>query len=787
VVRKQILIFFAFLAPSLIGFTETPPPSQPLPPMPLEREEEEGPAYVGRIDVSPAAVVPYGAFTSYQVNVDSNGENILGDAANEPSITMDPRNPRMMAIGWRQFDSVFSSFREGGWAYSSDGGIGWTFPGVLQNNVFRSDPVLFSSDTGVFYYLSLVANFQDDIWRSLNGGESWTKVAFATGGDKQWFTIDNTVPSPGHGFLYQSWSVQGNNYDGRQFTRSTDSGLTWMDPIAIPNVPSSGTLDVDSNGNLFIGGVNPYNGQFWCVRSTDAKNGNVIPTFDQSTQVNLGGQLRFFDPINPEGVVGQVFLAVDRSGTSTNNNVYMLASVLPYTASVGSDVMFARSSDGGQTFSAPKRINDDPGSSGKWHWFGTFAVAPNGRLDSVWLDTRNATDNTKSQLFYSYSTDGGITWSPNRAVTPPFDPHSGYPKQAKMGDYMTIVSDNDGGNVAYCATFNEGEDIYYVRVSPALAAQPPPTPTPVPTPTPTPTPTPSPTPSSPTPTPTPTPSPSPTASPTPTSSPTPTITPAQAINLSTRMRVATGNNIGIGGFIITGSAPKHVLVRVLGPSLTAFGLSDLLADPLLELHGPAGFTTVVNDNWKDDPAQAAAIQASGAAPPDDRESAIDAILNPGSYTALAKGSNDTSGLAVVEVYDLGQAAISKLANISTRAFVGGGDNLVIAGFTLGNHAGVDRVVVRGIGPSLGSAGIANALSDPVMELRDANGAVLTANNNWQEDAAQASQLTAVQLAPSNDLEAAIVRTLPPGAYTALLSGKDGATGVGLVEVYDLGP
>ena len=173
------------------------------------------------------------------------------------------------------------------------------------------------------------------------------------------------------------------------------------------------------------------------------------------------------EPINPDGLVGQVFLAVDRSGTSTNNNVYMMASVQPTGFSNGSDVMFVRSTDGGQTFSAPVRVNDDPINHSKWHWFGTLSVAPNGRIDCVWLDTRNAANNTDSQLFYSYSTDGGSTWAPNVAVSNSFNPFLGYPNQNKMGDYITIVSDNTGGDVAYAATFNHEEDVYYVRVAPA--------------------------------------------------------------------------------------------------------------------------------------------------------------------------------------------------------------------------------------------------------------------------------------------------------------------------------
>src|SRR6266850_354754 len=440
---------------------------KPLPTEPLEKYDNSPAVAAPILEISPALVSPFGPYTSYQVNVDANGNNRVGDAANEPSICVDRNNPNRMSIGWRQFSSVASNFREAGFAYTTNGGTRWIAPGILENNVFRSDPILNSDTAGRFFYLSLVQNFFDDLWRSVTGGQSWTRVAPADGGDKQWFTIDNTHSS-GRGFQYQCWSTDGNNYGGRQFTRSTDGGLTWMDPINIPNSPAWGTLDVDSVGNLFIGGVNLTTDRIWCVRSTNAKNAGVVPTFDRSTAVNLGGDIVFGEPINPEGLVGQVFLAVDRSGTSTNDNVYMLASVQPPGFTNGSDVMFVRSTNGGITFSAPRRINDDPVNHAKWHWFGTLSVAPGGRIDVVWYDTRNSPNNVTSQLFYSFSIDGGNTWSPNVAVSNLFNPFIGYPNQSKIGDYITVVSDDAGANVAYAATFNGEEDIYYVRIRPAL-------------------------------------------------------------------------------------------------------------------------------------------------------------------------------------------------------------------------------------------------------------------------------------------------------------------------------
>jgi hypothetical protein len=252
------------------------------------------------------------------------------------------------------------------------------------------------------------------------------------------------------------------------------------------------------------------------------------------------------------------------------------------------------------------------------------------------------------------------------------------------------------------------------------------------------------------------------------------------------MRVQTGDNVGIGGFIITGTAPKHVLLRAIGPSLTQSGVPDVLADPVLELHGPGAFVTITNDNWRDDPVQEALIIATGIAPTDNLESAIDATLSPGAYTAVVRGKNNTSGVALVEVYDLSPAVLAKLANISTRAFVSTGTNVVIAGFILGGNSGADRIAVRGIGPSLTAGGVANALANPTLELRNGNGALLVANDDWQDNPVQAAELTAAGLAPTNNLESGIATTLQPGLYTALLAGLNNGTGVGLVEVYDRG-
>jgi hypothetical protein len=261
--------------------------------------------------------------------------------------------------------------------------------------------------------------------------------------------------------------------------------------------------------------------------------------------------------------------------------------------------------------------------------------------------------------------------------------------------------------------------------------------------------------------------------------------PAQALNISTRLRVELGDRVMIGGFIVTGSAPKTVAVRGIGPSLSGGGISDVLADPILELHDGSGALLYQNDDWQDDPTQAAQLTSLGLAPGDPKESAIVATLPPAAaYTATLSGTNNNTGVGLVEVYDLDQSANSHLANISTRGFVQTADNVMIGGFILAGSSG-STIAVRGIGPSLSQAGVSDVLADPTLELRDGNGVLLISNDNWQDDPAQAAQLSALGLAPSSSLESGIFALLQPGVFTAILAGKDGATGNGLVEMYNV--
>ena len=253
------------------------------------------------------------------------------------------------------------------------------------------------------------------------------------------------------------------------------------------------------------------------------------------------------------------------------------------------------------------------------------------------------------------------------------------------------------------------------------------------------------------------------------------------LNISTRMQVLTDSNVLIGGFIISGSAPKKVIVRAIGPSLGDFGVQGALANPTLELHEPDG-TVITNDDWKDD--QQPDIEATGLEPMNDLESAIVETLAPGPYTAIVQGKDGTTGIGLVEAYDLDEPVDSELANISTRGFIDTGDNVMIGGFIIGPEGlGDATVLVRGIGPSLADFGVPGALQDPTLELHDGSGNTLMTNDDWKDD--QQSEIEATGLAPSDDRESAILSTLAPGAYTAIVRGALDTTGVGLVEVYHL--
>ena len=401
------------------------------------------------------------AYRSIQVNVDGRGCNISGDAANEPSIAVSLADPRKMVIGWRQFNSVSSDFREPGWAYSHDGGHTWVFRGSLDPGVFGSDPVLASGPDGEIYYLSI--NFEEmRLFHSFDGGltrplQTQVVAAFY---DKPWMTVDTT-----HGI------GRGNIYitsPSRVFRRSIDGGHTFT---RYPEVNASGfTIAVAADGSLWVADAIPSGStEIELKVSRNAKDAFVPPDF-QTTTIPLG---EYVVPVgNTGGGLRQPWIATDHSNGPTRGNVYALGTTgtdtnYPDPAVDPYDIVFVRSTDDGKAWSEPLRVNDDPYSPTSLQWFSMMAVAPNGRIDVAWNDTRNSGVPNVSELYYTYSTDGGETFAPNIAVSLSFDATIGFPYLSpKLGDYYHMVSDNLGVNVAYAATFNGEQDIYFLRIGP---------------------------------------------------------------------------------------------------------------------------------------------------------------------------------------------------------------------------------------------------------------------------------------------------------------------------------
>ena len=427
-------------------------------PMPLENAR-----------TSPAYTYKTASFFMTQVNVNEDGENILGDAANEPSIAIDPTDPDRMIIGRRQFDNVSSSFRQAGYGYSLDGGLTWTFPGSIDAGVFRSDPVLDADVDGNFFYNSLTLTPADDfictVYRADNTGVEWDEGTFAEGGDKQWMVIDKT-DSEGQNNNYSNWTKYYSFCYPNFFTRSSNGSYSFEPCTAIPGEPYWGTLAVGPDGELYIAGTSDFY-DIMVTKSLNAKIEGSDVSWVVNSQVDLDGAPAGWTPVNPSGLLGQVYVDVDVSDGPGRGNVYVLASLDRSSNTDPADVMFARSLDGGLSWDDPVRVNDDPYIN-RYQWFGTMSVAPNGRIDAVWLDTRVDPWNTvESALFYSYSLNQGLSWSVNVQLSEMFDPRLGWPQQEKMGDYFDMISDENGAHLAWTSTLNGEQDVYYAYIQPS--------------------------------------------------------------------------------------------------------------------------------------------------------------------------------------------------------------------------------------------------------------------------------------------------------------------------------
>lgn len=318
------------------------------------------------------------------------------------------------------------------------------------------------------------------------------------------------------------------------------------------------------------------------------------------------------------------------------------------------------------------------------------------------------------------------------------------------------------------------DDIAGIQAIYGAPANPTPAPTPVPTPMPTATPVPtaSPVPATPT--------------PPPVATPTPTPTPVAAggshlANISTRMNVGLDENVLIGGFIVSGAQPKKLILRALGPSLAAAGITGTMGDTVLELYDSGGRLVASNDDWQSG-GQAEQIAATGIAPTAAAESALITTLSAGSYTAVVHGWDQAQGVAIVEAYELDSTS-SRLVNISTRGRIGVGQQAMIGGLIVQGSAS-KKVLVRALGPSLAAGGLTGVLANPILEIYDGGGNLVIANDNWSTGS-QAAEIITTGVPPADPLESAVIATLAPGNYTAVVRGGNNGTGVGLVEVFDL--
>jgi len=425
------------------------------------------------------------AQNGWQVNVDAYGRDIVGDAANEPTIAVHPLDPNIIVVGWRQFDTIASDRRRAGVGYTVNGGQWWT-AGVLPvppgqpANAGQTDPVLGVDASGVFYFWSELFDpspYKQYVYRSYTGGATWTEPVMVANppvhGDKPWFVIDRTG-GIGHGNLYGGWtSFDGNDY--MVFTRSTDGGLTFSPPARLADQDGRQFMlhfAVGPDGELYAAWRHYPSNSIFVTKSVNAQNPAMQPTFDAlgaggvnglDVRIDAGNDPGFL-PINPVGF-HQIWLGVNRATDIRRGWVYCVWSDNRYDVC---DIMFARSTNGGQTWESGIRVNDDPLGSGHYQWMVAMDVAPNGRIDVVWYDTRDDPGNWRSSLYYSNSVNGGATWSANRRLSGSFDTTVGFPVQQKIGDYTQIISDRDTVHIIYAATFNGGQDIWYLPIRPFL-------------------------------------------------------------------------------------------------------------------------------------------------------------------------------------------------------------------------------------------------------------------------------------------------------------------------------
>ncbi len=727
----------------------------------------------------------------------------------EPHIARSPVDPDFLTAVFQEGRFTDGGAVDCGFSVTHDGGLTWTRALIPKLTMASGGTYLRATDPVAGIDLSgrvflntegtTTPDFADGtilVSRSTDGGATFETpfvVYRPPNGnifpDKPWMAINTFSGTATAGRIVVTWTQFGTTAASPIFRAfSDDHGVTWSPAVPIHAATTSaqgsqpvflrdGRLAIvywNFSGSGFTGDDAPAPGpeEIEMVLSND---GGV--TFGAPTPV--AGVARYDQPNIRNGV----FLP---SATTDRINGHLSLVYQGLDTTGLPRIFFSKSTNAGTTWTTPIAITDNPGTG---VFNAALAASPDGqRLTASFYDQRDnaAGDTTHCNLYFAQSLDSGATWAPNLRLTSKTTDATLAPLTDQgymLGDYLGIAESTNPNVPAvpvWVDTRTGNPDPFTTRVgisaevdftsfqasrlslgqindpqlggpngdadndgetnlSEFLSAT----------------------------------DPNDNGS---------VIHPARQLNISTRETVGTGDNVLIGGFIISGGSPKQVLLRALGPSLADQGLVGLLQNPTLELHDGSGAIIAQNDNWKT--TQEAAITATGLAPNDFREAAILITLDPGNYTAIVQGQAGGAGTALVEAYDLDPTPASRFGNISTRGFVGTGTNVLIGGVIVAaEEAAQANLILRALGPSLGDAGLDNVLADPTLELHDADGALLAANDNWQD--AQGGIIASAGLSPNDDREAAIFATVPAGNYTAVVRGANATSGIGLVEVFNI--
>lgn len=718
----------------------------------------------------------------------------------EPHIARSPVDPDFLVATFQEGRFTDGGAVDCGYSVTRDGGLSWTralipnLTTVVGGPYSRAtDPVAGIDLEGRVFLCTEGATSTDFsegvivVSRSTDGGTTFGSpvVVFAPASssdfpDKGWMAVNNfTGTSTPAGRVVVTWTLfKPNGASPILCSFSNDHGLTWSPPVAV--VPESSSTQGSQpvflrDGRLAI--------VYWNFSgSGGAEEIDVVLSNDGGVTFGPPTKVTNVTRYNQPSIRTGVFLPSAASDRDTGS-LYVVYQAFDLAGSPR--ILFTKSANAGASWTAPIAITDNP-RTGVFN--PAISASPDGQTLTVsFYDQRDSGGNTfLCNLYLAQSFDGGATWGPNIRLTSETTNATLAPLTGSgymLGDYLGIAESTNPNVPAvpvWVDTRTGNPDPFITRVGiapqvdftsfqasrlsleqindPALggpggdadadgednlsellsATEP--------------------------------------------NDPNSVVHTSRQLNISTRESVGTGDEVLIGGFIITGTSPKKVILRALGPSLTPFGVVGALQDPTLELHDGAGATLFSNDNWRE--TQESDIVATGLQPGNDLEAAIVATLPPGEYTAILQGQGGTTGTALVEAYDLDPTPASQFGNISTRGLVATGDQVLIGGLIVSEEESAQaNIVVRALGPSLGGAGVAGALQDPTLELHDSNGALLAFNDNWQDN--QGGIIDSTGLAPNDDREAAIFAHLAAGAYTAVVRGADETTGIALVEAYNI--